>query len=108
MINYILGNEYNTKAFKSGAEPSEGINFSRKNTKLVDQLQFAEKYPNDNYFSKGFNFNIAMHGEIEEELEGTELAAEFSFSSLQKFGQEFLKKLRAKKMPNKLLQKVRM
>ena len=27
MINYILGNEYNTKAFKSGAEPSEGINF---------------------------------------------------------------------------------
>ena len=48
-----------------------------------------------------------MHGEIEEELEGTELAAEFSFSSLQKFGQEFLKKLRAKKMPNKLLQKVR-
>lgn len=46
-----------------------------------------------------------MHGEIEEELEGTELAAEFSFSSLQKFGQEFLKKLRAKKMPNKLLQK---
>ena len=27
MINYILGNEYNTKAFKSGAEPSEGIIF---------------------------------------------------------------------------------
>merc|ERR1712150_292183 len=48
---------------------------------------------------------MGMHGEIEEELEGTELAAEFSFSSLQKFGQEFLKKLRGKKMPNKLLQK---
>ena len=56
--------------------------------------------------SPGFNFNIAMYGEQEEELEGTELAAEFSFSSLQKFGQEFLKKLRGKKMANKLLQKV--
>ena len=77
MINYILGNEYNENSFKAGAEPSEG-----------------------------FNFNIAMHGDVEEELEGTELAAEFTFSSLQKFGQEFLKKLRGKKMPNKLLKKV--
>ena len=56
--------------------------------------------------SPGFNFNIAMHGEQDEELEGTELAAEFQFSSLQKFGQEFLKKLRGKKMANALLQKV--
>ena len=47
-----------------------------------------------------------MHGEQDEELEGTELAAEFQFSSLQKFGQEFLKKLRGKKMANALLQKV--
>jgi hypothetical protein len=56
--------------------------------------------------SPGFNFNIALHGDRNEELEGTELAAEFGFSSLQKFGQEFLKKLRAKKMPNKLLERV--
>ena len=48
-----------------------------------------------------------MHGDIAEELEGTELAAEFTFSSLQKFGQEFLTKLRGKKMPNELLKKVR-
>ena len=47
-----------------------------------------------------------MHGEREEEMEGTELAAEWAFSSLQKFGQEFLKKLRGKKMPNKLLERV--
>ena len=52
-------------------------------------------------------FNIAMHGDMEEELDGTELSAEFSFSSLQKFGQEFLMKLRGKKMPNPLLKKVR-
>ena len=56
--------------------------------------------------SEGFNFNIAMHGDIEEEIEGTELAAEFTFSSLQKFGQEFLMKLRGKKLPNNLLKKV--
>ena len=47
-----------------------------------------------------------MHGDVEEEIEGTELAAEFTFSSLQKFGQEFLMKLRGKKMPNPLLKKV--
>ena len=47
-----------------------------------------------------------MYGEQDEELDGTELAAEFELSSLQKFGQEFLKKLRGKKMNNKLLQKV--
>jgi len=76
MINYLLGTEYTQNAFRAGAEPSPG-----------------------------FNFNIAMYGEHDEELEGTELAAEFSFSSLQKFGQEFLKKLRGKKMANKLLQK---
>ena len=56
--------------------------------------------------SPGFNFNIAMYGEHDEELDGTELAAEWTFSSLQKFGQEFLKKLRGKKFPNKLLHKV--
>ena len=56
--------------------------------------------------SSGFNFNIALHGDHEEEIGGTELAAEWSFSSLQKFGQEFLKKLKGKKMPNKLLEKV--
>ncbi len=79
MINYLLGTEYTPNAFKVAAEPSPG-----------------------------FNFNIALHGEQTEELGGTELAAEFEFSSLQKFGQEFLKKLRARRMPNKLLERVSM
>jgi hypothetical protein len=56
--------------------------------------------------SSGFNFNIALYGDEEEEIGGTELAAEWSFSSLQKFGQEFLRKLKGKRMPNKLLEKV--
>ena len=78
MINYILGNEFNKNAFKAGVGPTQG-----------------------------FNFNIAMYGETEEEIEGTELAAEFSFSSLQKFGQDFLEKLRGKKLKNPLLKKVK-
>merc|ERR1711892_1388782 len=76
MMNYLLGTEYTKNAFRSTAEPSPG-----------------------------FNFNIAMYGEREEEVDGTEMSAEWAFSSLQKFGQEFLKKLRGKKMPNKLLER---
>lgn len=57
--------------------------------------------------SPGFNFNIAMWGDNEEDIDGTQISAEWAFSSLQKFGQEFLKKLRGKKMPNKLLERVR-
>ena len=56
--------------------------------------------------SPGFNFNIAMYGDNPEDIDGTQLSAEWAFSSLQMFGQEFLKKLRGKKLPNKLLEKV--
>jgi len=76
MINYLLGTEYSKNAFRSSAEPSPG-----------------------------FNFNIAMWGDNEEDIDGTQISAEWAFSSLQKFGQEFLKKLRGKKMPNKLLER---
>ena len=37
MINYILGNEYNAKAFKTGAEPSEGMIFHEKNFFLISR-----------------------------------------------------------------------
>ena len=47
-----------------------------------------------------------MYGDNEEDVDGTQLSAEWAFSSLQMFGQEFLKKLRGKKLPNKLLEKV--
>ena len=47
-----------------------------------------------------------MYGDNPEDIDGTQLSAEWAFSSLQMFGQEFLKKLRGKKLPNKLLEKV--
>lgn len=47
-----------------------------------------------------------MYGEEPEIVEGTELAADFTFSGLQKFGQGLEERLRGVKLPNKLLEKV--
>lgn len=47
-----------------------------------------------------------MHGESEEMLDGTQLAADWTFSGLQKFGQAFIDRLRGKRLPNQLLEKV--
>ena len=96
MINYLLGTEFTKNAFRAGTKGHK-INDVKKF--LISVFLAAEPSP-------GFNFNIAMHGDTEEELDGTQLAAEWTFSSLQKFGQEFLKKLQGKKFPNKLLTKV--
>ena len=52
-------------------------------------------------------FQILMHGEVEEMLDGTQLAADWTFSGLQKFGQAFIDRLRGKRLPNKILEKVR-
>lgn len=53
-------------------------------------------------------FNILMYGEEEEVLDGTQLAADWTFSGLQKFGQGMLDRLRGLKLKNKLLEKVRL
>ncbi|KOX76839.1 Sarcalumenin [Melipona quadrifasciata] len=51
-------------------------------------------------------FNIIMHGEEEEILDGTQLAADWTFSGLQKFGQGLLDRLKGLRLGNKLLEKV--
>jgi hypothetical protein len=51
-------------------------------------------------------FNILMHGDREEVLDGTQLAADWTFSGLQKFGQGLLDRLRGLRLPNRLLEKV--
>lgn len=51
-------------------------------------------------------FNILMWGESEEILDGTQLAADWTFSGLQKFGQGLLDRLRGLKLNHPLLQKV--
>lgn len=47
-----------------------------------------------------------MHGETEQVLDGTQLAADWTFSGLQKFGQGLQDRLRGLKLPSKLLEKV--
>lgn len=51
-------------------------------------------------------FNILMHGDQPEVLDGTQLAADWTFSGLQKFGQGLEDRLQGHKLPNKLLEKV--
>lgn len=47
-----------------------------------------------------------MHGKDPEVLDGTQLAADWTFSGLQKFGQGLEERLRGLKYPSKLLEKV--
>lgn len=47
-----------------------------------------------------------MHGDKPEVLDGTQLAADWTFSGLQKFGQGLMDRLRGQKLPNKLLERV--
>lgn len=51
-------------------------------------------------------FNILMWGNKTEVLDGTQLAADYTFSGLQKFGQGLEDRLRGLKLPSKLLEKV--
>ncbi|XP_024082154.1 sarcalumenin isoform X2 [Cimex lectularius] len=76
IINYLLENEYKRTALRTGAEPSPAY------------------------------FNIVMWGEREEVLDGTQLAADWTFSGLQKFGQGLLDRLRGLKLNHPLLEKV--
>ncbi|XP_019754801.2 nucleolar protein dao-5 isoform X1 [Dendroctonus ponderosae] len=76
IINYLTNNEFNETALRTGAEPSPAY------------------------------FNILMYGEEPEIIDGTELAADFTFSGLQKFGQGLEERLRGVKLPSKLLEKV--
>lgn len=76
ILNYLSENEYTSHSIRSGAEPSPAY------------------------------FNILMYGETPEILDGTQLAADWTFSGLQKFGQGMLDRLRGVKIPSKILKKV--
>ncbi|CAH0562146.1 unnamed protein product [Brassicogethes aeneus] len=76
IVNYLTNNEFNETSLRTGAEPSPAY------------------------------FNILMHGNEPEVVDGTEMAADFTFSGLQKFGQGLEERLRGVKLPSKLLEKV--
>lgn len=76
IINYLLGTEYSKSALKTGAEPTSNT------------------------------FNVILHGDQEQVIDGTQLAADWAFSSLQKFGQGFLDRLKGRKLNSPILQKM--
>lgn len=76
IINYLLGTEFTRHALKTGAEPTSN------------------------------SFTVIMHGDTDQVIDGTQLAADWAFSTLQKFGQTFLDRLRGRRMPNPLLNKI--
>jgi len=76
IVNYLLDNEYADTSLRAGAEPSPAY------------------------------FNILMWGENATQLDGTQLAADWTFSGLQKFGQGLLDRLKGLQLPNPLLEKV--
>ncbi|XP_052868927.1 uncharacterized protein LOC128274695 isoform X1 [Anopheles cruzii] len=76
ILNYLTHNEYTPNSVRTGAEPSPAY------------------------------FNILMHGDEPDVLDGTQLAADWTFSGLQKFGQGLLDRLRGQRLPNKLLERV--
>ncbi|XP_047510829.1 sarcalumenin-like [Pieris napi] len=76
ILNYLTGLEFTEWSLRTGAEPSPAY------------------------------FNILMHGKDPEVLDGTQLAADWTFSGLQKFGQGLEERLRGLRYPSKLLEKV--
>ncbi|EDV90690.1 midasin isoform X2 [Drosophila grimshawi] len=76
ILNYLTDNEYTPNSLRTGAEPSPAY------------------------------FNILMWGNETEVLDGTQLAADYTFAGLQKFGQGLEERLRGLKMKSKLLEKV--
>lgn len=76
IVNYLTGLEFTEWSLRTGAEPSPAY------------------------------FNILMYGKDPEVLDGTQLAADWTFSGLQKFGQGLEERLRGLKHPSKILEKV--
>ncbi|XP_052744317.1 sarcalumenin [Bicyclus anynana] len=76
ILNYLTGIEFTEWSLRTGAEPSPAY------------------------------FNILMYGKEPQVLDGTQLAADWTFSGLQKFGQGLEERLRGLRYPSKLLEKV--
>ncbi|XP_068987807.1 neurofilament medium polypeptide isoform X1 [Bombus flavifrons] len=95
IINYLLDIEYSQTSLRTGG--------------LRECFEEQCKTPNGNDTGAEPSpayFNIIMHGEEEEILDGTQLAADWTFSGLQKFGQGLLDRLKGLRLDNKLLEKV--
>ncbi|XP_020277501.1 sarcalumenin isoform X3 [Pseudomyrmex gracilis] len=96
IINYLLDIEYTPIALRTGGLRECLEERCKSPTGKTD----TGAEPSPAYF------NIIMHGEEEEVLDGTQLAADWTFSGLQKFGQGLLDRLRGMRLNKTLLEKV--
>lgn len=97
IINYLLDNEFSDTSLHTGKTCfciAKYIEF------VYLYKYYAGAEPSPAYF------NILVHGEEPEILDGTQLAADYTFSGLQKFGQGLEERLRGYRLPRKLLEKV--
>ncbi|XP_076321687.1 sarcalumenin-like [Tachypleus tridentatus] len=76
IINYLMGNERTNTARKTAPEPTDSV------------------------------FTVISFGEKSDMLDGTELAADWSFASIQKFGQSFFDHFKGIRINHPLLRKV--
>lgn len=96
ILNYLTDNEYTANSIRSG---------EIKRTLGVIEVVLKLKSHTGAEPSPAY-FNILMHGDEPEVLDGTQLAADWTFSGLQKFGQGLMDRLRGQKLPSKLLERV--
>lgn len=100
ILNYLTDNEYTEYSLRTGewfTWHSHSWHPHMMNA-ILCHTKGAEPSP--------AYFNILMHGDKPEVLDGTQLAADWTFSGLQKFGQGLQDRLRGLKLPSNILKKV--
>lgn len=101
IINYLLDNEFSDTALRTGNTSLFFLFLHRiLLSRQCSRISVAGAEPSPAYF------NILTHNENETVLDGTQLAADWTFSGLQKFGQALLDRLKGVQMPHPLLEKV--
>lgn len=102
IINWLLGIQHEDYALRTGNV------HNKLSCNIINGLSTPRAYLHacTGADPSPAQFNIMMYGKEPEKLDGTQLAADWTFSGLQKFGQSFLDRLRGQKLPNRLLEKV--
>lgn len=102
LVNYLLGIDSTPWQLKTGIKSQSKVSFSKTSkryfSKFIQIKGLSQAYP---------HFTILSYGENYTKLSPTELSADFAFSSLQQFGQQFLEQyIEAHRLPINILQKV--
>lgn len=100
ILNYLTDNEYTEYSLRTGEWFTWHSHSWHPHMMNAILCHTTGAEPSPAYF------NILMHGDKPEVLDGTQLAADWTFSGLQKFGQGLQDRLRGLKLPSNILKKV--